>query len=43
MNELDRKSIRSHRRVTQDGRTIGGRPLTRGNLYQILQNPIYLT
>ena len=41
-DELDRKSIRSHRRVTQDGRTIGGRPLTRGNLYQILQNPIYL-
>ena len=41
-DELDRKSIRSHRRVTQDGRTIGGRPITRGNLYQILQNPIYL-
>ena len=36
------RSIRSHRRVTQDGRTIGGRPITRGNLYQILQNPIYL-
>ena len=41
-DELDRKSIRSHRRVTQDGRTIGGQPITRGNLYQILQNPIYL-
>ena len=36
------ESIRSHRRVTQDGRTIGGRPITRGNLYHILQNPIYL-
>ena len=36
-DELDRKSIRSHRRVTQDGRTIGARPITRGNLYQILQ------
>jgi DNA invertase Pin-like site-specific DNA recombinase len=41
-DELDRKSIRSHRRITQDGRTIGGQPITRGNLYQILQNPIYL-
>ena len=40
--ELNKKKIRSHRRVTQDGRTIGGRPITRGNLYQILQNPIYL-
>ena len=40
--ELDKKKILSHRRVTQDGRTIGGRPITRGNLYQILQNPIYL-
>ena len=41
-DELDRRNIRSHRRVTQDGRTIGGRPITRGNLYLILQNPIYL-
>ena len=41
-DELDRRKIRSHRRVTQDGRTIGGRPITRGNLYQILQNRIYL-
>jgi site-specific DNA recombinase len=41
-DDLDRKCIRSHRRVTQDGRTIGGRPITRGNLYLILQNPIYL-
>ena len=39
---LDRRNIRSHRRVTQGGRTIGGRPITRGNLYLILQNPIYL-
>ena len=36
--ELNKKKILSHRRVTQDGRTIGGRPITRGNLYQILQN-----
>ena len=40
--ELNKKKILSHRRVTQDGRTIGGRPITRGNLYQILQNPTYL-
>jgi DNA invertase Pin-like site-specific DNA recombinase len=39
---LDKKSIRSHRRLTQAGRTIGGKPLTRGNLYLILQNPVYL-
>ena len=36
------ESIRSHRRVTQEGRTIGGRPITRGNLYLILQNQVYL-
>ena len=41
-DDLDRKSIRSHRRVTQGGKTIGGSPITRGNLYQILQNRIYL-
>ena len=40
--ELNKKKVLSHRRVTQDGRTIGGRPITRGNLYQILQNPTYL-
>ena len=40
--ELNKKKILSHRRVTQEGRTIGGRPITRGNLYQILQNRIYL-
>ena len=40
--ELNKKKVLSHRRVTQDGRTISGRPITRGNLYQILQNPTYL-
>ena len=40
--ELDKKKILSHRRVTQDGKTIGGKPITRGNLYMILQNPTYL-
>src|SRR5205085_5741825 len=35
--ELNKKKILSHRRVTQEGRTIGGRPITRGNLYLILQ------
>ena len=41
-DELDRRKIRSHRRITQEGRTIGGRPITRGNLYLILQNQVYL-
>ena len=40
--ELDRKIIRSQRRVTQSGKTIGGCPLTRGHLYLILKNPLYL-
>ena len=40
--ELNKKKVLSHRRVTQHGKTIGGRPITRGNLYQVLQNPTYL-
>ncbi|MEE9590125.1 MAG: recombinase family protein, partial [Hyphomicrobiaceae bacterium] len=40
--ELEEKWIYSHRRTTQDGRMIGGRPLTRGNLYMILRNPVYV-
>ena len=40
--ELNKKKILSHRRVTQDGKTISGKPITRGNLYMILQNPTYL-
>ncbi len=40
--DLDRKNIRSHRRITQSGKTIGGRLLTRGHLYLILKNPLYL-
>jgi len=40
--ELNKKKVLSHRRVTQDGRTIGGRPITRGNLYLILKNQVYL-
>ena len=39
---LDKRGIRSHRRVTQVGKMIGGRPLTRGHLYLILKNPLYL-
>ena len=41
-SELEEKCIYSHRRTTQDGRMIGGRPLTRGNLYMILRNPVYV-
>ncbi len=40
--DLDRKNIRSHRRTTESGKMIGGRPLTRGHLYLILKNPLYL-
>jgi len=40
--ELEARAIHSHRRTTQDGKMIGGRPLTRGNLYLILRNPVYI-
>jgi site-specific DNA recombinase len=34
--------IRSHRRATQSGKMIGGHRMTRGSLYLLLQNPIYI-
>ncbi len=41
-NDLNRRGIRSHQRVTQSGRTVGGHVMTRGSLYLMLQNPVYI-
>jgi site-specific DNA recombinase len=39
--ELDRSGIVSKRRLDRFGRETGGKPLARGALYLMLQNPIY--
>jgi len=39
---LDSNGIRSHRRATQSGKVIGGHRITRGSLYLMLQNPVYI-
>ncbi len=39
---LDSNGIRSHRRATQSGKMIGGHRITRGSLYLLLQNPVYI-
>jgi DNA invertase Pin-like site-specific DNA recombinase len=39
---LDARGIRSKRRRTRAGRTIGGRAFSRGALFQLLRNRIYL-
>ena len=39
--ELDRQGLVTKRRTSAD-RTTGGRTFTRGNLYQLLHNPIYV-
>ena len=39
---LDSQGIRSHRRVTQSGKMVGGHRITRGSLYLLLQNPVYI-
>lgn len=39
---LDARGIRSKRRTTRAGRTTGGRPFSRGALFQLLRNRIYL-
>ena len=41
-DDLNRRGIRSHQRVTQSGRTVGGHVITRGSLYLMLQNPVYI-
>jgi site-specific DNA recombinase len=40
--ELRTKGITSHRRTTQDGKLIGGNAISRGNIYIILRNPVYI-
>jgi len=41
-HELNNNGIRSHRRLTQSGKMIGGHRISRGNLYLMLQNPVYI-
>ena len=41
-DELRARGIHSHRRMTQDGHLIGGHPISRGSLYLILRNPVYI-
>ena len=40
--EADGIGVISKLRIYKDGRRAGGRPLTRGHLYQLLANPIYI-
>lgn len=41
-DELDREGVVSPCRVSAGGRTYGGRPFSRGQLYRILASPVYL-
>ena len=41
-DELDRLGIVTKRRVHKTGKQTGGKPFSRGNLYQLLSNPIYI-
>jgi DNA invertase Pin-like site-specific DNA recombinase len=40
--ELEKSGIRSPSRSSTTGRAFGGRPFSRGHLYRILSNPIYI-
>src|SRR5262245_10605321 len=40
-DEADRLGLRTKRRTTANGTERGGRPLSRGHIYQLLGNPIY--
>jgi site-specific DNA recombinase len=42
MEELDRRGIRSKVRVAKNGKTSGGNSFSRGALYVLLSNPIYI-
>ncbi len=42
MEELNRRGIRSKVRVARNGKTSGGNSLSRGALYVLLSNPIYI-
>jgi hypothetical protein len=41
-SELERRGIRTKRFVTVTGRVIGDRVFSRGHLYKLLSNPVYL-
>lgn len=41
-NGLDREGIRTPKRISKSGKAYGGALFTRGQLYNILSNPIYL-
>jgi hypothetical protein len=40
--ELEQTGVRSKQRVRRDGSRIGGQPFSRGALYALLSNPIYI-
>jgi site-specific DNA recombinase len=40
--ELDQSGIRSKQRLYRNGSRVGGQPLSRGALYTLLSNPIYV-
>jgi site-specific DNA recombinase len=40
--ELDRRGIRSKQRVSGEGKRSGGQPFSRGALYTLLANPVYV-
>jgi len=40
--ELDKQGIKTKRRVTKRNQQTGGRPFSRGHLYKLLGNPIYI-
>jgi site-specific DNA recombinase len=42
MEDLNRRGIRSKVRVAKNGRKSGGNPFSRGALYELLSNPIYI-
>lgn len=39
--ELDAEKIGTPLRISQKGKTFGGCPFTRGQLYHLLRNPVY--
>ena len=40
--ELQAQGVRSKRRTTADGRELGGAVLSRGTVYHLLSNPVYI-
>ncbi len=41
-DEADKRRIVTKRRTQKNGKEVGGKPFSRGNLYQLLSNPIYI-